>query len=165
MKNKKIEFERLYDGIYAGYENSKTLYHEKNDLQEVILFENNQLGRVLMLDGITQVTLFDEFAYHEMMTHTPILSHDNPKKVLIIGGDGGIAREALRHEKLEKVTMIEIDQAVVEFSKIHLPEVSNGAFDNSKLDLRIEDGAKFVAETDERYDVIIVDSNRPARAR
>lgn len=162
MKTPKIEYERLYEGIYAGYENVKTLYHEKNDLQEVILFENDRLGRVLMLDGITQVTLFDEFVYHEMMTHTPILSHDNPKNVLIIGGgDGGIAREALRHTALNKVTMIEIDKAVVDFSKLHLPEVSNGAFDNPKLDLRIEDGAKFVAETDERFDVIIVDSTDP----
>lgn len=162
MTEKKYETEVLYDGISARYENTKTLYHEKNDIQDVILFENPVLGRMLMLDGVTQVTLADEFIYHEMMTHTPIFAHDNPKNILIIGaGDGGIAREVLRHKNFEKVIMIEIDGAVVEFSKKHLPEVSNGAFENPLLTLKIEDGAKYVAETNDKFDVIIVDSTDP----
>ena len=162
MNEKKFEKEILYSHIHTSYENTKTLYHEKNEFQDVILFENPTLGRILMLDGVTQVTSKDEFIYHEMMTHTPILAHDNPENILIIGGgDGGIAREALRHTRTKNIVMIEIDNAVVEFSKKYLPEISAGAFDNPKLTLKIEDGAKYVAETTQKFDVIIVDSTDP----
>jgi len=160
QKNKQIE--TLYSGVQACYENSKTLFQEKNELQDLILFENPILGRVLMLDGVTQVTEADEFIYHEMMTHVPIFAHDNPQNILIIGGgDGGIAREVLRHTRVRSVTMIEIDKAVVDFSKEYMPNISKGAFENSKLDLKIADGAAFVAETQEKFDVIIVDSTDP----
>ena len=162
MNDKKFELEILYSSIQAHYENSHTLYREKNELQDLILFENPLLGRVLMLDGVTQVTEADEFIYHEMMTHVPIFSHDNPENILIIGGgDGGIAREVLRHKRVVSVTMIEIDESVVHFSKQYLPKISNGAFDNPKLRLKIADGAVFVRDTQLKFDVIIVDSTDP----
>lgn len=160
--DKTFHTESLYDGISAHYQNIKTFYHEKNDIQEVVLFENPVLGKMLMLDGVTQVTLSDEFIYHEMMSHVPIFSHENPRNILIIGGgDGGIAREVLRHKMLEQVVMIEIDADVVEFSKQYLPEISKGAFSDPKLDLHIADGAAFVASTTQKFDVIIVDSTDP----
>lgn len=158
----KYEKETLHKGIAAIYENNKTLYEEKNGVQSLILFENPKLGRILMIDGVTQVTLFDEFVYHEMMTHVPILSHDDPKNILIIGGgDGGIAREALRHKNIDCITMVEIDKSVVDFSLKYLPEISDGAFDNPKLKLIIADGAKFISETSDKFDIIIVDSTDP----
>jgi spermidine synthase len=115
-----------------------------------------------MLDGITQVTESDEFVYHEMMSHVPIFSHNNPEKILIIGGgDGGIAREVLRHQHVKHVTMIEIDGSVVDFSQKYMPKINNGAFNNSKLHLKIADGAEFIKNTSEKFDIIIVDSTDP----
>lgn len=138
------------------------LIDEKTDQQHLILFENNFFGRVLLLDGVVQTTEADEFVYHEMLTHVPLLAHENPKRVLIIGGgDGGILREVLRHNTIEKVTLVEIDGAVVERSKKYLPTLSNGAFDDHRLELRIEDGVAYVEKTDEKYDVIICDSTDP----
>ena len=162
MSFKKFETEVLYNNIQVCYENTKTILHEKNNLQELILFENPVLGRVLMLDGVTQVTEADEFIYHEMMTHVPIFSHNNPESILIIGGgDGGIAREVLRHSRVKSVTMIEIDEAVINFSQKFIPNINNGAFDNSKLMLKIADGAVFVHDTKQKFDVVIVDSTDP----
>lgn len=159
---KKFETEVLYQAIQARYENAKTLFHEKNDLQDLILFENPILGRILMLDGVTQVTEADEFVYHEMMTHVPIFAHDNPQNILIIGGgDGGIAREVLRHNHIQSVTMIEIDKAVVDFSKKFMPKISQTAFDDPRFTLKIADGAAFVKDTDQKFDIIIVDSTDP----
>jgi spermidine synthase len=162
MNNKKFETETLYQGVEVHYKNTKTVVHKKNDLQDLILFDNPILGRILMLDGVTQVTEADEFIYHEMMTHVPIFSHANPENILIIGGgDGGIAREVLRHNRVKSVTMIEIDESVVIFSKEFMPKINNGAFDNPKLTLKIADGAAFVQNTTDRFDVIIVDSTDP----
>ncbi|HBM14705.1 MAG TPA: polyamine aminopropyltransferase, partial [Rhodospirillaceae bacterium] len=102
-----------------------------------------------------------EFVYHEMMAHVPILAHGAARAVLIIGGgDGGMAREVLKHSNT-LVTMVEIDGAVVDFCQEHLPNHSAGAFDNPRLDLIIADGAQFVKETERRFDVILVDSTDP----
>ncbi len=154
--------ENLYPDIHAEYKCEKILVKENSETQDLLLFENKTLGKILMLDGVTQVTTADEFVYHEMMTHVPIFSHADPKRLLIIGGgDGGIAREALRHQNLKKIVMVEIDPNVPEFSKKYLPEISNGAFENSRLDLRIDDGAAYVKNTTEKFDIIIVDSTDP----
>jgi len=97
-----------------------------------------------------------------MLTHVPLLAHENPKRVLIIGGgDGGILREVLRHNTIEKVTLVEIDGSVVERSKKYLPSLSKGAFEDPRLELLIEDGVVYVEKTDEKYDVIICDSTDP----
>jgi len=118
--------------------------------------------RILTLDDVVQTTEGDNFIYHEMLTHVPILAHGNAKRVLIIGGgDGGMAREALRHTSVEHVTMVEIDAGVVDFSKEYLPMLSDGAFDDPRLNLVINDGALFMKENTEKFDVIIVDSTDP----
>jgi spermidine synthase len=135
---------------------------EKTDQQHLMIFENSFYGRVLVLDGAIQTTQADEFVYHEMMTHIPLLAHENPKRVLIIGGgDGGILREVLRHSTIEKVTLVEIDGSVVERSKKFLPSLSKGAFEDPRLELLIEDGVIYVEKTDEKFDVIICDSTDP----
>src|SRR3546814_12619283 len=99
-----------------------------------------------------------------MMAHVPIMAHGQASRVLIIGGgDGGMAREVLRHRAVERVTMVELDRGVVDMSRRHLPSLSAGAFDDPRLELVFADGARFVAETDQRFDVIIIDSTDPIR--
>jgi spermidine synthase len=135
---------------------------QKTAVQDLIIFENDLLGRVLALDGVVQTTQADEFVYHEMMVHVPLISHPHPEFVLIIGGgDGGILREVIRHKQVKKIVMVEIDGSVVEMSKRFLPTLSNGAFEDSRLELVIADGAQFVKETSDRFDVIICDSTDP----
>ncbi len=142
------------------------MIHEENtDLQQLAIFENARFGRVLALDGIIQTTEADEFVYHEMMAHIPMIAHGKAEKVLIVGGgDGGMVREVTRHKSLKRVVMVEIDASVVEFSKKNLPMLSRGAFEDPRLELVIADGARFVKETEEKFDVIICDSPDPIGA-
>ena len=154
--------ETLHAEISQGLRMDKVLFRDQTGLQDLIIFENAKFGRVLTLDGVVQTTEGDEFIYHEMLTHVPVTAHGSARHVLIIGGgDGGMAREVLKHQGVDRVTMVEIDGGVVDMSKKHLPSLSAGAFDNPRLDLVITDGAKYVAETADRFDVIIVDSTDP----
>lgn len=138
------------------------VYEEKTALQDLVIFDNARFGRVLALDGVIQLTEADEFIYHEMLAHVPILAHGCARHVLIIGGgDGGMLREVLRHSTVERVVLVEIDPSVIELSKTWFPHVSDGAFDDPRLQLIIADGAQFVEETGERFDVIICDSTDP----
>ncbi|MDH3229171.1 MAG: polyamine aminopropyltransferase [Alphaproteobacteria bacterium] len=154
--------EALHDDLRIKIRIDRLLFDSKTGHQRLMLFESGTFGRVLTLDSVVQTTESDEFIYHEMMAHPPILAHGNARRVLIIGGgDGGMAEEVLKHESVERVTMVEIDPGVVEFSKHYLPEICKGAFDDARLNLVIADGARFVAETDERFDVAIIDSTDP----
>jgi len=154
--------ESLYDDRAQALRETAVLYDSETGHQRLRLFENPRYGRVLTLDGVVQVTEGDEFIYHEMMAHVPILAHGGAQRVLIIGGgDGGMAREVLRHATVEHVTMVEIDAGVVEFSKKYLPGISAGAFDDKRLNLVIADGAAFVREGTEQFDVVISDSTDP----
>jgi spermidine synthase len=149
-------------GVRTSFRADRILVESETEHQGLVLFENQAFGRVLMLDGITQLTTRDEFIYHEMMSHLPILAHGAARHVLIIGGgDGGIAEEILKHKSVERLVQVEIDANVVEFSRQYLPEVSNGAFDDPRMKLVIADGFAFTGETDERFDVLIVDSTDP----
>ncbi len=150
------------DGLTTAFRADRVFYEEHTGQQDLVIFDNPLFGRMMTLDGATQVSTSDEFIYHEMMTHVPVLAHGKVTSLLIIGGgDGGILREAARHRSIERIIMVEIDPAVTEFSKLHLPMVSDGAFADPRLDLVFADGTKFVAETDQRFDVIIVDSTDP----
>lgn len=154
--------EPLHDHYGQSLRVSEMLYDSNTDHQRLKVFQNGTFGRVLTLDDVVQTTEGDNFIYHEMMTHVPILAHGAAKRVLIIGGgDGGMAREVLKHTSVEHVTMVEIDAGVVEFSKEYLPMLSQGAFDDPRLNLVINDGAVFMKETTDKFDVIIVDSTDP----
>jgi spermidine synthase len=149
-------------GYAQRFEVKSVLFHEKTEFQDLVIFETPHFGRVLALDGIIQTTEGDEFCYHEMQAHLPILAHGNAKRVLIIGGgDGGVLREVLKHKDVEVCTMVEIDRGVVDLCTKYMPSLSDGAFDNPRTDLVIADGLKYVAETKNRFDVIIVDSTDP----
>lgn len=120
------------------------------------------MGRVMALDGVVQTTERDEFIYHEMMTHVPLLAHGAAKSVLIIGGgDGAMLREVSRHPEVEKITMVEIDAGVVTFCRQYLPNHSAGAYDDPRFTLVIDDGVNFVNQTQEKFDVIISDCTDP----
>lgn len=154
--------ETLHSSWGQTFDVNKVVYHEQSDLQDLVIFDNDMWGRVLALDGIIQLTTSDEFIYHEMLTHVPMLAHGNAKKVLIIGGgDGGTLREVLRHTTVEEVDLIEIDEHVINLSREYLPSLSNGAFEDPRANIIITDGAKYVKETEDKYDVIICDTTDP----
>ncbi|MGR3717484.1 MAG: polyamine aminopropyltransferase [Thermohalobaculum sp.] len=154
--------ETLHDDFRQCLREDAVLYDSETAHQRLRVIENATFGRVLTLDDVVQTTEGDEFIYHEMMAHVPVLAHGAARRVLIIGGgDGGMAREVLRHPSVEHVTMVEIDAGVVEFSKQYLPSLSAGAFDDARLKLVIADGAAFVRESAESFDVIISDSTDP----
>ncbi len=143
-------------------EASRVLHEVKTDHQHLVIFENETWGRVLMLDGVCQLTTVDEFIYHEMMAHVPLMALSKPRRALIIGGgDGGVLREVLKHPSIETATLCEIDRSVIDLSLEHYPQVAGGAFDDRRADVVIADGLKFVAETRDKFDAIIVDSSEP----
>jgi Spermidine synthase len=154
--------ETLYSHWGQWLENTQTILEEKTESQDLIIFENPQFGRVFALDGAIQLTTNDEPVYHEMMVHVPLFTHDNPTSVLIIGGgDGGILRETVRHEELKRIVLVEIDASVIELSKKNLPSVSKGAFNDPRVEIIIGDGAEYVKNGTEKFDVILCDSTDP----
>lgn len=139
----------------------RVLDHHRSQFQDVLVFESTHHGNVLVLDGVIQVTGNDEFAYQEMITHIPMFAHKNPTKVLCIGGgDGGVLREIARHDSVQEIVICEIDKDVIEVSKKYLPELAAG-FDDPRVTVHIYDGAKFMQENKDAFDVIITDSSDP----
>jgi spermidine synthase len=140
----------------------RVLHEVKTQHQHLVIFTNATWGTVLMLDGVCQLTTSDEFVYHEMMAHVPLMALAAPKRVLVVGGgDGGVLREALKHPSVEKATLCEIDRAVIDLSLKHYPEIADGCLDDKRAEVVIADGLKYVAETREKFDAIIVDSSEP----
>ncbi|MFT6071110.1 MAG: spermidine synthase [Bacteriovoracaceae bacterium] len=154
--------ERTEDFMEVRYRNDKTLFTGKSEFQKVEVVQTRWHGKMLLNDDLVMLTEKDEFVYHDMISHIPLFTHPNPKNVLVIGGgDGGSAREALRHEGVEKVVMVEIDKMVVDACIEHIPQTSEVLLGHPKLELIIGDGVKYVNETDLKFDVIIVDSTDP----
>lgn len=154
--------ETLFRGYGQTFDVDRVLFESETDHQHLIIFENSAFGTVMALDGIIQTTERDEFIYHEMMVHVPILAHDNPRRVLIIGGgDGGSLRETLKHSVVEEVTQVEIDASVIDMCKTFLPGHSAGAYDNPRAKIIIGDGFAYVRECEEKYDIIVCDSTDP----
>ncbi len=154
--------ETLFDNWRQTIKVDRVLYQKKTDYQDLMIFENKLLGRVLSLDGVVQLTEADEYVYHEMLVHVPVLAHGNVKDVLIIGGgDGGILREITRHAGIERITLAEIDRSVIELSQEYLPSLSKGAYNDPRVDIVIGDGAEFVKNTERTFDLVICDSTDP----
>ena len=130
--------------------------------QKLDLVNTNEFGRVLILDGITQVAQSCEFAYHEPMVHPAMCTHPCPRRVLVIGGgDGGILREVLKYPCVESVVLAELDEGVITFSKKYLPSIHRGAFSDPRLSIHIVDGRKYVEEHAGCFDVVIMDMTDP----
>lgn len=153
--------EKLFPHVRQTFEITRISYREKTEHQDLVIFETPTYGTVLALDDIIQVTTNDEYVYHEMMVHVPMIAHGRAREVLIIGGgDGGILREVLKHP-VKRATMVEIDRAVVDMCLKYMPSIPGKAFADKRTNLVIADGARFVAESKDRFDVIIVDSTDP----
>lgn len=147
-----------YAPIQYVYDVEKVLYKGKSRFQEIMVFENPYFGRILVLDNVVQLTERDEFIYHEMLTHVLMHAHPEPKTVCVIGGgDGGAVREVLKHECVEKLYFVEIDEEVINVSKKFFPSVSS-AIEDPRVKIKCMDGAEFVKELENALDVIIVDS-------
>ncbi len=154
--------ETLHPGVRVSYEARRVLHSEETPHQKLALIENEAFGKVLLLDEVIQVTTADEFIYHEMLAHVPILGHGAAADVLIIGGgDCGLAEEVLKHRSVRSLTQVEIDGAVVDFAREHFAEFNAPVFGDDRFQLEIADGARFVVETDRRFDIVLVDSTDP----
>ncbi|MEM7171485.1 MAG: polyamine aminopropyltransferase, partial [Pseudomonadota bacterium] len=154
--------ETLHGDFATRFRVDRVLYDSQTDHQRLVLFENQTFGRMLVLDNVIQTTERDEFIYHEMLAHLPILAHGAVRRVLIIGGgDGGMLEEVLKHETVEQVTMVEIDASVTDFAKEHLRVICQEAFEDPRTSLVIADGVDFVSACEDRFDLIIIDSTDP----
>ncbi len=156
--------ERIGSGYTHGYE-IELLFEQRTRFQHMVIFENAQWGRGLILDGIVQVTQGDEFIYHEMMVHVPMLGRAHPaESVLIIGGaDGGILREVQKYDAVRRIVQVELDEDVLTGCRKYLPEIC-GNWKDERLELVIGDGAQYVqdaAASNEKFDLIILDSTDP----
>ncbi len=151
----------LWPGQAMSLQVKEVLYHGRSKFQDVLVFDSTNNGRVLVLDGVIQVTERDEFSYQEMMAHIPLYAHPNPEKVLVIGGgDGGILREIAKHPGVKEIFICEIDGDVIEYSKKYLPSLAKG-YDDPRVTVKVMDGAIFMDENQDNFDVIITDSSDP----
>lgn len=152
------EFYHERTGLTIGLK--KLLFTKQSEYQLTEVYETDTWGNLMTIDGMVMLSEKDEFVYHEMIAHTAFFSHPNPERVLIIGGgDGGTAREVMKHPSVQHVDMVEIDRNVVEASRLYFPGV--GDFDNPKLKVLFEDGIAFVKNVTDPYDVIIIDGSDP----
>lgn len=146
-----------------AFEVKKKLFSKKSKFQQIEIVETKSHGRVMSLDKKIMLTERDEFVYHEMISHVPLFSHQSPKKVLIIGGgDGGTARECLKHKNLERIDICEIDQDVIDVSKKYLPLTAR-CLKEKKINVYVEDGNNFLLDDKNAgvYDIILIDSTDP----
>ena len=140
----------------------RVLVRKKTLYQTVEVFETEEFGKTLLLDGILQVVEKNEFLYHELMVHPAMITHVNPRSILVLGGgDGGVNREVLRYEDIRSLTHVDLDREVIEIAKTYLPSVSKGAFENPKVSVIIEDGRRFLRNKRKQYDLIIMDMTDP----
>ncbi|MEM7679338.1 MAG: polyamine aminopropyltransferase [Myxococcota bacterium] len=154
--------ENYEDTLRLSIRSKRTIATTQSEFQTIEIFESAPFGRVLALDGVFMTSEYDEFFYHEMIVHPALTAIESPRRVLIIGGgDGGTAREVLRHPAVETVVMVEIDRLVVELCQTHLPAIGT-AWDDPRLSVKIQDGIAFAraCKTDS-FDAVILDGSDP----
>ncbi|BAU26420.1 spermidine synthase [Aneurinibacillus soli] len=140
---------------------NKTLHTEQTEFQKLDMVETEEFGNMLFLDGMVMTSQVDEFVYHEMVAHPALNTHPNPEHVLVVGGgDGGVIREIMKHDKVKKATLVEIDGKVIEYSKQYLPSIA-GELDNPRVEVIVGDGFMHIVKSKNQYDVIMVDSTEP----
>lgn len=149
-------------GYFLVVKKGKNILKKKTKYQNIEVFENIKFGKILILDQRIQTSEKDEYMYHEPLAHVPLLSHPKPEKILIIGGgDGGTLKQVLKHNTVKRANMVEIDGEVVNVSKKYLKKIHEDCFEDKRVKLIIEDGIKYLKETKEKYDVIILDLTDP----
>lgn len=140
---------------------TKTLYSGESEFQKIDVLETEAYGKMLLLDGLVMTTEQDEFFYHEMISHVPMISHPNPEKALVIGGgDGGTVREILKHPSIKEVVLCEVDGMVIDVSRKYFPSIA-GMVDDPKVKITVQDGIKYIKEQNKNFDVILIDSTDP----
>ena len=153
--------EEVTEGVRFSVKVQEQLFHGKSDFQTVDVYDTVDFGRVMTIDGKFMVTERDEFIYHDMIAHVPLMAHPDPKRVLIVGGgDGGTLREVLKHPGVETAVLCEIDGLVIDAARRFLPGLSCG-FDDPRADVQVADGIDYVRNVTEPFDVILVDSTDP----
>lgn len=151
----------LWPGQAMSLEVKSVVHRERSSLQDILIFDSTTYGRVLVLDGVIMLTERDEFAYHEMLTHIAMCAHEAPRDVCVVGGgDGGVVREVLRHTSVERVVLCEIDERVVTLSRRFLPTIAR-SLDDERVSIVHADGAAFLRESPDSFDVVITDSSDP----
>ena len=154
--------EKLYDDVRLSIRVKNIVLEAGTGHQRLVVADTSRFGRMFSLDGVTQLTMADEHVYHEMLAHVPILAHGAVSDVGIVGGgDGGLVEEVLKHPSIEHVTIAELDAGVIDFAKTYLPDLGGDAWADPRVEVILGDGARFVAETDRRFDVLVVDSTDP----
>ena len=149
------------NGFGTTIEIKEELYVAQSDYQKIEIYDTYKVGKIMLLDGIIQLTEYDEFAYQEMMAHLPLFSHPAPERVLVIGGgDGGVLREIARHAGVRLIDICEIDRMVIDACRKYLPSLACG-YDDPRVNIHVADGNEFVRDRQGYYDVIIVDSTDP----
>jgi len=149
------------DKVRFSIKVDKQIYSGQSEFQRIDIFESDEFGRFLTLDGFMMLTEKDEFIYHEMITHVPMAVHPDAQKILVIGaGDGGVIRELAKYSSIKQIDLVEIDKMVVEVSKKYLPKTSC-CFDDERVTVYYQDGMKFIRRCENQYDIIIVDSTDP----
>ncbi len=148
--------------LKISYKVNKCFSYSKSKYQEVALIDTDAFGSCLVLDGVMQTTSADGFIYNEMITHIPVLTHKNPKNVLVIGGgDCGAVRELSKYDELEIIDMVELDEVVTKECIKFLPGISGGSDFDKRINFKFGDGVEYVKKTDIKYDVVMVDSPDP----
>ncbi|RAI56183.1 polyamine aminopropyltransferase [Roseicella frigidaeris] len=155
--------ETLYAAWGQRFRVLRELARVRSEFQDIMVFESETHGRVMLLDGVVQITEADEFVYQEMLTHVPLLAHGAARRVLIIGaGDGGVLRRVLQHGTVERAVMVEIDGEVIRLAKEHLPGIAGDAWSDPRAEVIVGDGIDYVRQAPAAsFDVVIVDSTDP----
>ena len=155
--------EALYPGWGQRFRVLRELARVRSAFQDIAVVETETHGRVLVLDGVIQITEADEFIYQEMLAHVPLIAHGEARRVLIIGaGDGGVLRRVLQHRGVERAVMVEIDAEVIRLCREHMPAIGGDAWSDPRAEVIVGDGIAHVRDAAAAsYDVIIVDSTDP----
>ncbi len=163
IKSKEKWVTEIYKDTALSYTIHKKLYDKKSKFQHIEIYKTKERGNLMVLDGCFMLTEKEEFVYHEMIAHLPLFAHPKPEKILIIGGgDGGTAREVLKHKTVKQVDFVEIDEDVYRVSKKYFKTLTNGLEQDKRLNFLFGDGVRFVVETKNKYDVILIDSTDPS---
>ncbi len=155
--------ETLYPDWGQRFLVKRELARVQSVFQDIVVFDSFSHGRVMVLDGVIQITERDEFVYQEMLAHVPLLAHGAAANVLIIGaGDGGVLRRVLQHRGVKRAVMVEIDGEVIRLAKEFLPDIGGDSWDDRRAEVIVGDGIDYVKRApDASFDVIIVDSTDP----
>ncbi len=138
------------------------IYEGDTPWQHVQFLDTAPFGRMLVLDGKTQSSEADEWAYHEALVQPVMTAHANPERVMVAGGgEGATIREALRHKQVKEVVMVDLDREVVDLCKAHLPNHHRNAFDDPRVTLLHEDALAYLEQRSTPFDVIIIDVPDP----